>query len=129
MISRVAECCFWLHRHAERAESMARLLRVNRSFLLDVNLPEFSRWWPVVIVSGEQERFAEQHPDESARNDGELVQQYLTWDEKCPVSVIGSVAPDTSGSLEPPSPRFLLATVSEHSRCFDSERDRIQRIP
>ena len=44
MISRVAECCFWLHRHAERAESMARLLRVNRSFLLDLKILLLTVW-------------------------------------------------------------------------------------
>ena len=31
MISRVAGSCFWLHRYVERAENLARLVRVNRS--------------------------------------------------------------------------------------------------
>lgn len=90
MISRVAESCFWLHRYVERAENTARLLEVNRLFLLDVSLPELQRWQPVVVVSGERERFAEHFPEPEAQNDGELVQTYLTWDERCPVSIVSS---------------------------------------
>ncbi|MCB9621290.1 MAG: alpha-E domain-containing protein [Sandaracinus sp.] len=55
MISRVAGCCFWLHRYVERAENLARLLKVNRSFLLDVPEGVADRWHPLIIVSGEQE--------------------------------------------------------------------------
>ncbi len=90
MISRVAEACFWFHRHLERADSTARLLRVNRSFLLDVSLPEIERWWPVIVVSGEQRRFSELFPPEAA-NDAEGVQDYLVWDKRCEVGVRAAV--------------------------------------
>jgi uncharacterized alpha-E superfamily protein len=90
MISRVAESCFWLHRYVERAENTARLLEVNRSFLLDVNLPSLQRWLPVIVVAGEQARSAELLPGD-ASNDGESVQEYLAWDSKCPVSILTSV--------------------------------------
>lgn len=90
MISRVAESCFWLMRHIERAENMARLLRVNRSFLLDVDLPELAQWHPVLVVSGEQDRFPERHPDADP-NDGDAIQDYLTWERDCPVGITGSV--------------------------------------
>ena len=89
MISRVAESCYWLHRYVERAESIARLLRVNRSFLLDVSVPELERWQPVVVVSGEQQRFSERHAE--LQDDGEVVQHYLSWDEQCPVSIASSI--------------------------------------
>lgn len=89
MISRVAGSCFWLHRYVERAESMARLLRVNSRYLLDVDVPEIERWHPLVIVSGEQERFAEIAPGKM--NDPEAVQEYLTWDSRNPVSILESV--------------------------------------
>lgn len=85
MISRVAESCFWLTRHMERADNMARLLGVNRSFLLDTSLPQLERWMPVVVVSGEQQRFLELMP--GAEDDGEAVQDYLVWDERCPVGI------------------------------------------
>lgn len=90
MISRVAEACFWLHRYVERAENTARLLQVNRSFLLDVRVPIGDRWMPVIVVSGEQERFASMFSEEAA-NDGELVQEYLTWNDNNPVSIATSI--------------------------------------
>ncbi|ACY14594.1 alpha-E domain-containing protein [Haliangium ochraceum] len=90
MISRVAEHCFWMHRYVERAENMARLLQVNRNFVLDVNVPRAERWLPVVVVSGEQERFGELYTEEMT-NDGELVEEYLTWNEDNPVSLLSSL--------------------------------------
>lgn len=91
MISRVAEQCFWLHRYVERAENTARLLGVNRSFLLDVRLPARDRWAPVIVVSGEQARFADLFDEADAANDDEVVQEYLTWNEDNPVSIASSV--------------------------------------
>lgn len=91
MISRVAESCFWLTRHLERAESTARLLNVNRTFVLDIDLPEIERWYPLVIVVGEKERFNKMF-SESARHEEELVQEYLTWNEDNPVSIRNSFA-------------------------------------
>jgi len=90
MISRVAENCFWLARYVERADNIARLLRVNRAFVLDVKLPPAQRWHPVIVVSGEQERFPTLYPEEAV-NDGNAVQEYLTWDDRNPVSIRSSV--------------------------------------
>lgn len=90
MISRVAESCFWFHRYLERAECTARLLRVNRSFQLDVQLPEGERWQPVVVVAGEEERFPALFPEPSM-NDPEVVQDYLTWDERSSVGIVSSM--------------------------------------
>jgi uncharacterized alpha-E superfamily protein len=90
VISRVAESCFWLHRYVERADNTARLLRVNRAFVLDVSLPDDRRWWPVLVVSGEQHRFPELFGREAALDD-ELVQEYMTWNERNPASIAASV--------------------------------------
>ncbi|MEM9487942.1 MAG: alpha-E domain-containing protein, partial [Myxococcota bacterium] len=90
MISRVAESCFWLHRYVERAENTARLLRVNRSFILDVSLPVGDRWAPAVIVAGEQDRLPEVLSPEAV-DDGELVQDYMTWNDNNPVSLLNSI--------------------------------------
>lgn len=86
ILSRVAEACFWLMRHMERAENTARLLRVNQSFVLDVTLPDLERWRPVVVVSGEEPRFIERF-GASAINDGDVVQDYMVWDDQNPVSI------------------------------------------
>lgn len=90
MISRVAESCFWLHRYVERAESTARLLQVNRDFVLEVGRPRGDRWRPVVVVSGQEAPFRDAH-GVTRFDDGERVQDYMTWDAGNPVSIVGSV--------------------------------------
>jgi len=85
MISRVADHCFWLGRYLERAESMARVLGVTRNLALDAGLNPRHVWLPVIIVSGEEERF-HARPDADA-DDGEQVQAYLAWDEQNPCSI------------------------------------------
>lgn len=90
MISRVAESCYWLHRYIERVENTARMLHVNVFFLLDVNLPQFEQWRPALIVAGEEPRFQELF-GEDRMGDGEVVQEYLVWDERNPASVLSSL--------------------------------------
>jgi len=90
ILSRVAESCYWLHRYVERADDTARLLRVNRAFVLDMSLPPIERWHPLIVVAGEHERFSARHGEE-ALGDGERVQEYMTWDEQNPVSILSSV--------------------------------------
>jgi uncharacterized alpha-E superfamily protein len=86
MISRVAESCFWLFRHIERAESSARLVSVNRLIVLDASAAEAERWKPVIVVAGEQERF-EQLLGTDKYDDDDDAQEYLTWSDKNPVSI------------------------------------------
>ena len=88
MISRVAGNCFWLNRYMERAGSMARLLRVNRAFIPGVNLPHLHRWHPLVVVAGEEERYERHFGDDE---NGETVQEYLTWDRRNATSIVESV--------------------------------------
>lgn len=90
MISRVAESCFWLYRYVERVESTARLLEVNHAFVLDLDLPEGERWWPVVVVSGEQHRIGD-HLTKAQLSDGDCIQDYFTWNSESPVSIISSL--------------------------------------
>ncbi len=90
MISRVAEACFWLHRQIERADAIARLSRVNQGFVLDADLPAERKWYPLVVVSGEQERFDARFPV-SARADGDIVREYVTWDTENPTSIHSAI--------------------------------------
>lgn len=85
LISRVAESCFWLTRYLERAENVARLLRVNRALVLDLEID--LAWMPLIVVVGEKERF-EALFDVA---DEVTVQDYLTWDERNPVSIVSSI--------------------------------------
>ncbi len=90
MISRVAESCFWLNRYLERAESLARMLEVNLAFQLDVDLPDAQRWRPLVVVAGEEARFlaCTAPPD---RDGGDVVQDFLTWNEDSASSIFSSL--------------------------------------
>jgi uncharacterized alpha-E superfamily protein len=90
MISRVADHCFWLGRYLERAESTARVLGVTRNLALDVGLNPRHVWLPVIIVSGEQERYAES--GQGRTDDGERVQDYMTWDDENPSSIVSALA-------------------------------------
>lgn len=91
LISRVADCCFWLGRYVERAESSARVLQATLSLALDGELSPRQCWQPVVVVSGEEPAFLDR-VGESALEDGEAVQRYLAWDPDCPVALHRSIA-------------------------------------
>ena len=84
MISRVAEHCFWMSRYLERTENTARVLDVNRTLLLDFEVPIEQQWKPLLIISGIDE-FA-------GTADAETVQDYLTWDVDNPCSIAASLA-------------------------------------
>jgi uncharacterized alpha-E superfamily protein len=78
LISRVADHCFWFGRYLERAESTARVLSVTRNLALDAELSPRQCWRPLLIVDGEEPSFLKSHGPDAA-DDGELVQEYLTW--------------------------------------------------
>jgi uncharacterized alpha-E superfamily protein len=90
MIARVAEQCFWLARYLERAESTARLLQVNVSFLLDADVPDLARWRPILVTAGEFDQFIAGR-DEREADDSDVVQDHMVWDESNPVSLLASV--------------------------------------
>ena len=91
MISRVANSCFWLNRYIERAEVLARMLSVNLSFQLDVDMPHAERWRPLVIVTGQQEHYLD-HTSQQDIDDGDTAQWYLTWEPDNPSSIWSSIA-------------------------------------
>ena len=91
MISRVADHCFWFGRYLERAESAARLLHVTGNLSLDGEVTPEQCWLPVVIVSGEKDHFFAKHGP-GAANDGEIVQQYMIWDEDNLTCILRSIA-------------------------------------
>lgn len=90
MISRVADSCFWTARHVERVDTLARLLEVNNTFQLDVPLHSADIWRPLVIVVGQEADFLERVGD-AGFEDGEAVQEYLTWDPEHPSSIMASL--------------------------------------
>jgi uncharacterized alpha-E superfamily protein len=77
-------------RYMERADTMARLLRVQTGMVLDTVLPDDRRWRPLLVVSGEAPSFSELY-GEKAMADGDKVQEYLTWDELHQASIFSAV--------------------------------------
>jgi uncharacterized alpha-E superfamily protein len=90
VIARVADHCFWLGRHIERAESTARVLQVTATLALDAELPPRRCWHPVVIVSGQEADYVTRFGLEALGN-AETVQRYLTLDDENPVSIRRSI--------------------------------------
>jgi uncharacterized alpha-E superfamily protein len=93
MISRVAECCFWLGRYLERAEATARLLYITRNLSMDAEMDARQCWLPVIIVIGEEPQFVDLTTEHPAHNtSGEQVERYMTWDQGNLSSIYQSVA-------------------------------------
>jgi len=90
VISRVAESCYWMNRYVERVEALARILDVNHSFQLDVDLPQAERWRPLVVVTGQEKPFLDEAPANRV-DDAEFVQDYLVWSESNPTSIRSSL--------------------------------------
>ncbi len=90
MISRVADHCFWFGRYLDRAESTARLLQATRTLVFDADMPVTHCWQPLVIVSGEEKAFVERYGRDALGN-GEVVQEYMTWNQANLVSLASSV--------------------------------------
>ncbi len=78
-----------MHRYLERAENTARLLQVSLHVALDVELPEGELWLPVLAVSDEEKLFRSLHGAD-ALGDAEKVQEFMTWEEENPVSLVRS---------------------------------------
>jgi uncharacterized alpha-E superfamily protein len=84
MISRVAERCYWMSRYLERSENTARVLDVNRTLLLDLEVPIERQWRPILIICG--------IGDLSCPSDAESVQHYMTWETANGSSIASSIA-------------------------------------
>ncbi len=73
-----------MSRYLERSENTARVLDVNRTLLLDFEVPAEQQWKPLLIISGIHD-FAD-----SAN--AEAVQHHLTWNADNPCSIVSSLA-------------------------------------
>lgn len=92
MLSRVANTFYWMVRHVERADNLARLIDVNQQLLLDSE--ELDRqqlnaiWEPIIQSAGDDEAFHALHAD---ANSAEAV-DFLALDRRNPNSVCSCVA-------------------------------------
>ena len=85
MLSRIADSLFWLARYMERAEDTARILDVNYHMLLEQSATPYRlRWDPLVIMAGEQVRFAQFYTEANAQT----VYEFLAFRPDNPNSIV-----------------------------------------
>jgi len=91
MLSRVACSLYWMARHIERAENIARIVDVNLQLLLDMHhldekkLAEY--WLPIVQATGDEEAFFKLHPRPTAQ----AVTEFLVFQNENPNSIVQSI--------------------------------------
>jgi len=57
MLSRVANCVYWLFRYVERAENAARFLEVNYNLSIGAAAGLAEQWSPLIYTAGDEELF------------------------------------------------------------------------
>ena len=88
LLSRFAESLYWAGRYLERAETVARMVKVHTELLLDLPRAAGVGWLPLLAVTGQGEEFLDRHtaPEE------EDVVEFLATDTKNRGSVLASLA-------------------------------------
>jgi uncharacterized alpha-E superfamily protein len=91
MLSRVANCLYWMSRYVERSENIARIVDVNLQLLLDLrNLNDerlAQHWMPIVQSTGDEEAFLKLHKKAT----GQAVTEFLVFQPENPNSILSSV--------------------------------------
>ncbi len=97
LLSRYAECIFWLGRYMERAESLARIIDVTHNF--SQGRTGESSWLPIVQINADVKRFFERHKEATM----ETVTDFYLLDNDNPTSIIFSVhaARENARTLRP----------------------------
>jgi uncharacterized alpha-E superfamily protein len=97
LLSRYAECLFWLARYVERAENLARILDVNETFSRDSRGAQ--NWRSVLQLYGDEKRFKELHGTAGARS----VLRFYVTDAANPTSIVSAVrmARENARALRP----------------------------
>lgn len=84
MLSRVADCLYWMSRYIERAENIARFVDVNQAVALEPGDVLEDPWAPLVLTTGDWALFSERY-GQSTR---ESVLRFLTLDTEYPNSIV-----------------------------------------
>jgi uncharacterized alpha-E superfamily protein len=91
MLSRVANCLYWMSRYIERAENIARIVDVNLQLLLDLrNLNDerlAEHWMPIVESTGDEKAFLELHNKAT----GQAVTEFLVFQPENTNSIVSSI--------------------------------------
>ena len=84
MISRYADCIYWLNRYVERADNVARFIDVNLNLMMDFAAAKTEQWLPLVLTTGDLEIFQARYGEATAEN----VIRFLAFDGEYPSSII-----------------------------------------
>ncbi|HTQ37542.1 MAG TPA: alpha-E domain-containing protein [Pirellulales bacterium] len=84
MLSRVADCVFWMSRYIERAENAARFVDVNLNLTLDLGGTLANQWDPLIYTSGDHEQFYQRYGTANQKNAVAM----LAFDEENPNSIV-----------------------------------------
>ena len=91
MLSRVANCTYWMSRYIERAENIARIVDVNLQLLLDLRNLDDARlaqhWMPIVQSTGDEKTFLELHKKAT----GQDVTEFLVFQPENPNSILSAI--------------------------------------
>jgi uncharacterized alpha-E superfamily protein len=91
MLSRVANCLYWMSRYIERAENVARIVDVNLQLLLDLRNLDDERlaehWMPVVLSTGDEEAFLKRHKKAT----GQAVTEFMVFEAENTNSIFSSI--------------------------------------
>ncbi len=91
MLSRVADCLYWMSRYIERAENTARLLDVNLQLMLDFEGMDdaalTTHWQPIIACSGQLELFKSLY----SSSDSHSVQEFMTFNRENPNSILSCI--------------------------------------
>jgi uncharacterized alpha-E superfamily protein len=97
LLSRYAECIFWMARYMERAENLARILDVHETFDRDAHGAK--QWLPILRLNADEKRFFEHYDAPTPAN----VIRFYVLDEDNPTSIRFSVraARENARTLRP----------------------------
>ena len=97
LLSRYADCIFWLARYVERAENLARILDVNETFSRDSRGAQ--NWRSIVQINADEERFFADGREVSAAS----VLHFYVIDADNPTSIVGTIrsARENARTLRP----------------------------
>ena len=112
MLSRVAEAIYWISRYCERAENVARFIKVNYSLTLDSSAPGLApQWMPLVYTSGDQDDFFERYKEATREN----VLQFLILDPENPNSIFSCIcqARETARTVREVLPDSLWEQINK----------------
>ncbi len=87
MLSRVADCLFWMTRYLERAENIARFIHVTQSISLgDAHNPD-GQWSSLIFANGDTKQYEELYRTYTRRN----VLEFLIFNRQNPNSIMSSL--------------------------------------